>query len=328
MKSLLADRENDLCLTQSKLHVAEQYNDDAGKVYNTIDELKSENNKIQTEVTVLKKQEDELKQRLKNQSNIIDNLKRESNTKDIEVLSPVEINIDEKLETFSTSLLTKVSELVDKKISSINVGVNHSSSYAAASKPGSVSTATGSNLIPTDFRIILKETENEKLKEENEQRVRACNLIIHGVAEEVEDNESSLKTSDEIYVNNLFIALSVNGVKPKAIHRIGKQSDNKRRPIKVILNSELEKDRVMANLTNLKDKDIYKGMSISADYTINERNLLKEYSMKAKERNENLGPESKYIWRVRGTPKNGLELKKFLKQRRQVPSVQTMEPTV
>ena len=88
--------------------------------------------------------------------------------------------------------------------------------------------------------------------------------------------------------------------------------------MKIVLTLEREKNRIMTNLFKLKDNAAYKGMSVSPDYTIKERNLLKEYAFKAKERNENLDPESKYIWRVRGTPKNGLILKKLLKRREPV----------
>ena len=313
LNSLLEERENDVIAVQSKLHIAEQCNDDASKVYKTIDTLKAENRRINEKVTDLRKKEDVLKQQLNNKSNIIEKLKKDSHTAHTEV--PSSFNIDEKLDTFSTTLLTKVSELVDRKLYNINASTENGESYAAVSQSGCTSPSKAS--IPTDFRTILKETENEKLKEENDQRARACNLIIHGVAE---DGENSLTAADEIYVSNLLTALSVNGVTAKAVHRIGKQNDNKKRPLKVIMRSEHDKEKVMSNLTNLKDKAIYKGMSISADYTINERNLLKEFSMNAKERNEELGPDSKYIWRVRGSPKNGLVLKKFLKQRSTVVS--------
>ena len=81
------------------------------------------------------------------------------------------------------------------------------------------------------------------------------------------------------------------------------------------LESESDKDKIMMNLQNLKGKTEYKGVSITEDYTVTERKLLQDWREKAKAKNDSEGPDSNYIWRVRGTPKNGLELKRFLKQR-------------
>ena len=79
--------------------------------------------------------------------------------------------------------------------------------------------------------------------------------------------------------------------------------------------SEADKDKIMMNLQNLKGKTEYKGVSITEDYRITEGKLLQDWRDKAKAKNDSEDPGSNYIWRVRGTPKNGLELKRFLKQR-------------
>ena len=71
----------------------------------------------------------------------------------------------------------------------------------------------------------------------------------------------------------------------------------------------------MMKLRNLKDKAEYKGVSITEDYTVTERKLIQDWRNKAKTKNAEEGPDSNYVWRVRGTPKNGLELKRFPKQR-------------
>ena len=81
------------------------------------------------------------------------------------------------------------------------------------------------------------------------------------------------------------------------------------------LENEVDKDKIMMNLQSLKGKTEYKGVSITEDYTVTERKLLQDWRDKAKAKNEAEEPDSRYIWRVRGTPKNGLDLKRFLKQR-------------
>ena len=88
----------------------------------------------------------------------------------------------------------------------------------------------------------------------------------------------------------------------------------KKRPIKVVFNTEAEKNKIMENLKELKGQEKFRGMSITDDYTLAERQIIKEYSDKAKDYNNKEPQDSDYVWRVRGSPKNGLRLKKFQKQ--------------
>ena len=92
--------------------------------------------------------------------------------------------------------------------------------------------------------------------------------------------------------------------------RIGSNQTDKVRPILVQLNNEEEKIRVMKNLRKLKDVQMFTGISITDDHTLAEREMIKAYRMKAKElNNENINSDT--IIRVRGSPKNGLFLKKI-----------------
>ena len=79
------------------------------------------------------------------------------------------------------------------------------------------------------------------------------------------------------------------------------------------MNTEEEKNRILSNLRNLKDSPEYKTISVTEDYTITERRMIKDWSDKAKEKTKNESPDSKFVWRVRGSPKNSLRLKRFLK---------------
>ena len=84
--------------------------------------------------------------------------------------------------------------------------------------------------------------------------------------------------------------------------------------MKLIMNNEEDKDKVLRNLKALKDKSLYKGISITADYTYSERQLVRDYREQANEKNDNeTANQTNYVWRVRGTPKNGLSLKRFVR---------------
>ena len=79
------------------------------------------------------------------------------------------------------------------------------------------------------------------------------------------------------------------------------------------MNTEEERDRILSNLRNLKGIQEYKSISVTEDYTITERRMIKDQSDKAMEKNKNESLDSKSVWTVRRSPKNELRLKRFLK---------------
>ena len=119
---------------------------------------------------------------------------------------------------------------------------------------------------------------------------------------------------DKDFINALIsdVGMSFN---IKQVFRLGADAANGRiRPIKVVLDCENDKNNLLKNLRKLKGKDNYKGVSVTDDYTIKDRSLLKEWAEKAKLKNFEEPEESLFEWKVRGCPKNGLSLKKFRKR--------------
>lgn len=93
--------------------------------------------------------------------------------------------------------------------------------------------------------------------------------------------------------------------------RIGIKRPNYIRPIKVVLESAHEVYLITKKLINLKGNEKYQGISVTEDFTRFERSLIKELKNKAAERSAR---EPNIIWRVRGSPKSGLYLKKIHKE--------------
>ena len=78
----------------------------------------------------------------------------------------------------------------------------------------------------------------------------------------------STRTEDEVFVKSLLEAIDVK-VNYKSIQRLGKPDTNPKRPIKLIMNNENEKDQIMKNLNKLKNADErLKKISVTDDYTI------------------------------------------------------------
>jgi hypothetical protein len=164
-----------------------------------------------------------------------------------------------------------------------------------------------------DFRTIIKEARDDEIAEESEQNRRICNLILHGVQEESLPNNERAKKMDEAYVASFIEALKVPIVY-KSFTRIGTDS-NKTRPIKIVFKNEENKNTVMKSLINLKDEEKFCGLSVTEDYTQKQRQTIKEWINKAKQRNSEELPDSQYLWKARGTPKNGMFLKKLIKRK-------------
>ena len=74
-----------------------------------------------------------------------------------------------------------------------------------------------------DLREIMKEAENEKLLEENEKKTRACNIILHGVSETADADQTLGKQRDEEYVSTFMSALGLE-IEYKAMYRLGKRN--------------------------------------------------------------------------------------------------------
>lgn len=226
-------------------------------------------------------------------------------------IDKVEKIINDKMNTMQTKLF----EMINKKLDDNSANSNNTTtvSYAAVTNGSKAEEDLRKQQMKPmieNFRTIMMATKNEELAEIRDKKERSRNLIIHG-KEESEDNQV-----DTLFVQNLIQAIGSNYV-PKSIMRIGR-TENKKRPIKVVFQSNEERDNLLNNLRNLKGNNDFKGISITEDYTLAEREIIKEYNRDAKEKNAAEPENSNYIWRVRGTPKNGLIIKRFTKVKPQL----------
>ena len=156
-----------------------------------------------------------------------------------------------------------------------------------------------------NFRSIMMATRNAEIAEQKDRKERACNLIIHGR----EENKNNV--SDASFVKKFMEELRGKYL-IKSIKRIGKV-DNKKKPIMLTFHTEQEKEKIMMNLRNLKGNDYFKGISVTDDYTVYERQIMNEFRKTANEKNDLEPDNSKFVWKMRGNPRNGLVLKRFVK---------------
>ena len=144
---------------------------------------------------------------------------------------------------------------------------------------------------------------NEQVTREREKCLRKNNVIIHGRTDKEDEN------ADKIFIANLMKHLRLENITPSMVTRIGGSGNGKNRPMKMTFVSARDKDRFMNELKLLKGNIEYTGISITADYTREERLLIKELVEKAKAANKKLSKDCDYTWKVRGTPDTGVEIK-------------------
>ena len=78
------------------------------------------------------------------------------------------------------------------------------------------------------------------------------------------------------------------------------------------MENEDDKGTIMSRLGNLKNADDkYRKVSIRDDYTLEERDMIREFVKKADAKNLQ---ENTQEWKVRGTPKTGLRLVRITKR--------------
>ena len=161
--------------------------------------------------------------------------------------------------------------------------------------------------VPEELRKIMQDAKNDDKVEENEKAKRAINFIIHG-AEEFGEDAESIKKNDCEYIVDIFKHIGLAS-KPVSVIRIGDSKKSDARPIKITMKSKNDQEAVMSRLNRLKNtEEDFGKISITEDYTQSERDMIKSWSAKAKEKT---AEDKEYSYKVRGDPKNGLRLVRF-----------------
>ena len=307
LRGLLEERENELDKLQNESLLKDselQREKDERKKHHT------DRRRFKEKLEDTQKEMAELEIKHKNQADIIQNLrsKEKSNadsTRDKGIVDSAGDTIESKFQAFTTDIITKVTELMDKKFESINTTVTNSSE---PNHPQSM--VQPQERIPDAMKKAMRDAKNDDKIEESDIDRRKKNIIIHG-AEEIGIDVDEIKTEDSKFVKAILQKLEVV-CEPKSITRLGEPNDKKMRPIKITMKSVEDKSKVMKNLRHLKGTENEFGrLSVKDDYTNTEREEIKSWVQKAKDKSAN---DADRIYKVRGDPKNGLRLVSFPRQ--------------
>ena len=122
-------------------------------------------------------------------------------------------------------------------------------------------------------------------------------MVIHGLDEENEDDDESIK--------KLFSIVEMDAGQTTS-HRLGVRRKDGVRPIRIFMESKGKKAELMSNLWKLKyAENAFKKIRVTDDHTWQERREIRRWVSMAEERNKNEGRNgnTNLMWKVRGTPR-------------------------
>ena len=195
----------------------------------------------------------------------------------------------------------KINKIANKKPSSINQVACEKSSYSEITKKHLESQTKNIK------RFLEKEKADKKWVEST-----SCNLMIHHLYETTAYKKEISDKFDIDYMENEIISkLNIGEIKVIKSERIGtltleKEEKEQYRPLKLTFQSEEDKEKVLKGICNSRRRFDFKATDLSK----NERNLLREWCQKAKERNLKKNDGS-FQWKVRGSPRTRLYMKKI-----------------
>jgi len=211
-----------------------------------------------------------------------------------------------------------INEIIEERLTKLESKVKHMLVEACEMKKEAQQKASYAKIAAIDINttrdsgieLEVAEDEIEKTDKGKETKETSCNIIIHGVEELMDMDPKELEYEDRKYVENVIMEPMGIRSRPTRIQRIGiltqdRASKERYRPLKVSLESVEVKSQFLRNLTRLKGQFI----KITEDLTKQERILVREWQDKASKKNE-IEQNKTYKWRVRGSPRSRLYLKK------------------
>ena len=182
--------------------------------------------------------------------------------------------VNDKFASLQHDLETKIEKMIDDKLSQ----KQSRNQYTVG--------------IPKPPSQTQQGTPEQRLDKEREK-----NVIIHGLLEDEE-------LTDKERIDEIFLTTNTEQSQ-LTFFRLGSKKPGSSRPIMVRMQTIADKEEFMSKLWMLKRLQ-RKNLSITNDYSIDERRKIKEYAEEAKKRN-NFDTKG-YKWKVRGTPREGMKL--------------------
>ena len=134
------------------------------------------------------------------------------------------------------------------------------------------------------IETMIEEKVSHYLQEQSERSSRQCNLIIHNVPESASMESDARKAYDESQAKDILEHLEVEDAEVTQPTRLGKKSEDARRPrlLKVTVSNESVKKQALAKAKTLRN---------SEDQTLSKIYITPDLTFQERERNRKLRAE-------------------------------------
>jgi hypothetical protein len=222
-----------------------------------------------------------------------------------EINRTVKTLVDHKLKNLSDRLEKKLDEVKHELIDDMKNKIRNASAAGLNSEGGKLSWADAVSK-EVDSKIhdvtaevtVLKQqaVEMQMEKDENEEIIRRKNsVIIHGLCEPEGNSGEDRKRNDEERIVDMLHHLRCDEISISNCVRLGKQptdQNTKPRPIKLVVVSEGQKDKLLYSAKNLRGRSGLNGVFIHQDLTPAQRErrhrLVEELKLRQTQGEQNL----------------------------------------
>jgi hypothetical protein len=141
---------------------------------------------------------------------------------------------------------------------------------------------------------------NVAINELDERKRRAKNVIIYGVTESTNETIEMKQKDDESKINEIFISIDQENVKPKFFRRLRSKTSGKPGPILVELAEDNLRNKILASAKKLRSNEEQKSIYISPDLT--EAQRLQDFNLRAERNKMNAQrkPDDPFWFGIRG----------------------------
>jgi len=132
--------------------------------------------------------------------------------------------------------------------------------------------------IKQDIKSTLQDDVRREIREIENQKIRAMNLILFNVPESEDKNSTVRKDLDQTLINELCTLIKVQEPDIKLTFRLGNPS-TKTRPLKLVFNNKKHRKYILDNASNIKNISSTISLSkviIANDLTVQQREQNKK----------------------------------------------------
>ena len=133
--------------------------------------------------------------------------------------------------------------------------------------------------IKDEIRATLQEDVRREIREIEDQKIRALNLIVFNLPESEDVSSSIRKDQDLKRFNELCSTIKVQEPDIKLLFRLGNPTPKRNRPLKIIFNNKKQRKDILDNASKIKNipaKNCLSMCIIAKDLTVQQRDQNKK----------------------------------------------------